>query len=178
MSLISLVANSLGYSDFAAIKSLRTLRALRPLRALSRFEGMRVRRSGREFTFTSAHSQIHPFTSSHLDSPIHTLASSRPDSPIHKFTTTHSHHKFTHSHSHIHRTCKGATLSPGLNKVPCLKTPQHLISFKLTNFYHYSFHVIEPFSLSICLCNHYLVIQHYISNAIHSDFSLRALRNR
>uniref|UniRef100_A0AAQ6IJL8 Sodium channel protein n=1 Tax=Anabas testudineus TaxID=64144 RepID=A0AAQ6IJL8_ANATE len=37
-----LVANSLGYSDFAAIKSLRTLRALRPLRALSRFEGMRV----------------------------------------------------------------------------------------------------------------------------------------
>lgn len=43
VSLISLVANSLGYSDFAAIKSLRTLRALRPLRALSRFEGMRVR---------------------------------------------------------------------------------------------------------------------------------------
>ncbi|XP_075340375.1 sodium channel protein type 2 subunit alpha-like [Odontesthes bonariensis] len=42
VSLISLVANSLGYSDFAAIKSLRTLRALRPLRALSRFEGMRV----------------------------------------------------------------------------------------------------------------------------------------
>uniref|UniRef100_A0A4W6FTN5 Sodium channel protein n=1 Tax=Lates calcarifer TaxID=8187 RepID=A0A4W6FTN5_LATCA len=37
-----LVANTLGYSDFAAIKSLRTLRALRPLRALSRFEGMRV----------------------------------------------------------------------------------------------------------------------------------------
>lgn len=33
----------MGYSDFAAIKSLRTLRALRPLRALSRFEGMRVR---------------------------------------------------------------------------------------------------------------------------------------
>nr|XP_055057417.1 sodium channel, voltage gated, type XII, alpha a [Misgurnus anguillicaudatus] len=42
VSLISLVANSLGYSDFVAIKSLRTLRALRPLRALSRFEGMRV----------------------------------------------------------------------------------------------------------------------------------------
>ncbi|KAK2821990.1 hypothetical protein Q5P01_022055 [Channa striata] len=42
VSLISLAANSLGYSDFAAIKSLRTLRALRPLRALSRFEGMRV----------------------------------------------------------------------------------------------------------------------------------------
>ncbi|XP_041102759.1 sodium channel protein type 4 subunit alpha-like [Polyodon spathula] len=42
VSLISLVASTLGYSDFAAIKSLRTLRALRPLRALSRFEGMRV----------------------------------------------------------------------------------------------------------------------------------------
>ncbi|KAK1790070.1 hypothetical protein P4O66_002381 [Electrophorus voltai] len=41
VSLISLIANSLGYSDFGAIKSLRTLRALRPLRALSRFEGMR-----------------------------------------------------------------------------------------------------------------------------------------
>uniref|UniRef100_A0A8C2HXG7 Sodium channel protein n=1 Tax=Cyprinus carpio TaxID=7962 RepID=A0A8C2HXG7_CYPCA len=40
VSLISLVANSLGYSDFGAIKSLRTLRALRPLRALSRFEGI------------------------------------------------------------------------------------------------------------------------------------------
>uniref|UniRef100_A0A087XFM2 Sodium channel protein n=1 Tax=Poecilia formosa TaxID=48698 RepID=A0A087XFM2_POEFO len=42
VSLVSLVANTLGYSDLAAIKSLRTLRALRPLRALSRFEGMRV----------------------------------------------------------------------------------------------------------------------------------------
>ncbi|XP_048858105.1 sodium channel protein type 4 subunit alpha-like isoform X1 [Brienomyrus brachyistius] len=42
VSLVSLIANSLGYSDLAAIKSLRTLRALRPLRALSRFEGMRV----------------------------------------------------------------------------------------------------------------------------------------
>uniref|UniRef100_A0A671P6X8 Sodium channel protein n=1 Tax=Sinocyclocheilus anshuiensis TaxID=1608454 RepID=A0A671P6X8_9TELE len=42
VSLVSLVANTLGYSDFAAIKSLRTLRALRPLRALSRFDGMRV----------------------------------------------------------------------------------------------------------------------------------------
>uniref|UniRef100_A0A3Q4GT06 Sodium channel protein n=1 Tax=Neolamprologus brichardi TaxID=32507 RepID=A0A3Q4GT06_NEOBR len=40
---ISVLANTLGYSDLAAIKSLRTLRALRPLRALSRFEGMRVR---------------------------------------------------------------------------------------------------------------------------------------
>uniref|UniRef100_A0A3P9D4Z9 Sodium channel protein n=1 Tax=Maylandia zebra TaxID=106582 RepID=A0A3P9D4Z9_9CICH len=39
---ISVLANTLGYSDLAAIKSLRTLRALRPLRALSRFEGMRV----------------------------------------------------------------------------------------------------------------------------------------
>ncbi|XP_061763638.1 sodium channel protein type 4 subunit alpha A isoform X1 [Nerophis ophidion] len=42
ISLISLVANWLGFSDLGPIKSLRTLRALRPLRALSRFEGMRV----------------------------------------------------------------------------------------------------------------------------------------
>ncbi|XP_048222168.1 sodium channel protein type 4 subunit alpha [Perognathus longimembris pacificus] len=42
VSIISLVANWLGYSELGAIKSLRTLRALRPLRALSRFEGMRV----------------------------------------------------------------------------------------------------------------------------------------
>uniref|UniRef100_A0A3P8WIY0 Sodium channel protein n=1 Tax=Cynoglossus semilaevis TaxID=244447 RepID=A0A3P8WIY0_CYNSE len=42
VSLVSLTANALGYSDLAAIKSLRTLRALRPLRALSRFDGMRV----------------------------------------------------------------------------------------------------------------------------------------
>ncbi|XP_038152897.1 sodium channel protein type 4 subunit alpha A [Cyprinodon tularosa] len=42
VSLISLVANWIGYSDLGPIKSLRTLRALRPLRALSRFEGMRV----------------------------------------------------------------------------------------------------------------------------------------
>uniref|UniRef100_UPI00358E1636 sodium channel protein type 2 subunit alpha-like n=1 Tax=Myxine glutinosa TaxID=7769 RepID=UPI00358E1636 len=42
VSIISLIANALGYSDIGAIKSLRTLRALRPLRALSRFEGMRV----------------------------------------------------------------------------------------------------------------------------------------
>uniref|UniRef100_A0A3Q3G5W6 Sodium channel protein n=1 Tax=Kryptolebias marmoratus TaxID=37003 RepID=A0A3Q3G5W6_KRYMA len=42
VSLVSLVANALEYSDLGAIKSLRTLRALRPLRALSRFEGMRV----------------------------------------------------------------------------------------------------------------------------------------
>ncbi|XP_073097701.1 sodium channel protein type 9 subunit alpha isoform X4 [Manis javanica] len=42
VSLITLVANTLGYSDLGPIKSLRTLRALRPLRALSRFEGMRV----------------------------------------------------------------------------------------------------------------------------------------
>ncbi|XP_069577182.1 sodium channel, voltage-gated, type I like, alpha b [Brachyistius frenatus] len=41
VSLVSLVANALGYSELTAIKSLRTLRALRPLRALSRFEGMR-----------------------------------------------------------------------------------------------------------------------------------------
>ncbi|XP_054451359.1 sodium channel protein type 5 subunit alpha isoform X1 [Pteronotus mesoamericanus] len=42
VSLISLVANTLGFSEMGTIKSLRTLRALRPLRALSRFEGMRV----------------------------------------------------------------------------------------------------------------------------------------
>ncbi|XP_026503338.1 sodium channel protein type 2 subunit alpha-like isoform X12 [Terrapene carolina triunguis] len=42
VSLISLTANALGYSELGPIKSLRTLRALRPLRALSRFEGMRV----------------------------------------------------------------------------------------------------------------------------------------
>uniref|UniRef100_A0AAR2JFY4 Sodium channel protein n=1 Tax=Pygocentrus nattereri TaxID=42514 RepID=A0AAR2JFY4_PYGNA len=42
VSLISLTANLLGYSELGPIKSLRTLRALRPLRALSRFEGMRV----------------------------------------------------------------------------------------------------------------------------------------
>ncbi|XP_076188094.1 sodium channel protein type 5 subunit alpha isoform X2 [Aptenodytes patagonicus] len=42
VSLISLIASTLGYSEMGPIKSLRTLRALRPLRALSRFEGMRV----------------------------------------------------------------------------------------------------------------------------------------
>ncbi|XP_041818038.1 sodium channel protein type 4 subunit alpha A [Chelmon rostratus] len=42
VSLISLCANWMGYSEIGPIKSLRTLRALRPLRALSRFEGMRV----------------------------------------------------------------------------------------------------------------------------------------
>ncbi|KAM9772807.1 sodium channel protein type 4 subunit alpha A isoform X1 [Syngnathus typhle] len=42
VSLISLVANWMGFSELGPIKSLRTLRALRPLRALSRFEGMRV----------------------------------------------------------------------------------------------------------------------------------------
>ncbi|XP_061464566.1 sodium channel protein type 1 subunit alpha-like [Rhineura floridana] len=42
VSLVSLTATALGYSELGAIKSLRTLRALRPLRALSRFEGMRV----------------------------------------------------------------------------------------------------------------------------------------
>lgn len=44
ISLISLAANWMGYSELGPIKSLRTLRALRPLRALSRFEGMRVSR--------------------------------------------------------------------------------------------------------------------------------------
>ncbi|XP_023587979.1 sodium channel protein type 10 subunit alpha isoform X1 [Trichechus manatus latirostris] len=42
ISLTSLIAKILEYSDMASIKALRTLRALRPLRALSRFEGMRV----------------------------------------------------------------------------------------------------------------------------------------
>ncbi|XP_057560591.1 sodium channel protein type 10 subunit alpha [Hippopotamus amphibius kiboko] len=42
ISLTSLIAKVLHYSDMASIKALRTLRALRPLRALSRFEGMRV----------------------------------------------------------------------------------------------------------------------------------------
>ncbi|OXB69271.1 hypothetical protein ASZ78_011391 [Callipepla squamata] len=42
VSLVSLVATALGFSELGAIKSLRTLRALRPLRALSRFEGMRA----------------------------------------------------------------------------------------------------------------------------------------
>uniref|UniRef100_A0A8C6SRG5 Sodium channel protein n=1 Tax=Neogobius melanostomus TaxID=47308 RepID=A0A8C6SRG5_9GOBI len=42
ISLISLVANWMGFAELGPIKSLRTLRALRPLRALSRFEGMRV----------------------------------------------------------------------------------------------------------------------------------------
>ncbi|XP_062435189.1 sodium channel protein type 2 subunit alpha-like isoform X3 [Rhea pennata] len=42
VSLVSLIAHALGFSELSAIKSLRTLRALRPLRALSRFEGMRV----------------------------------------------------------------------------------------------------------------------------------------
>ncbi|XP_023383320.1 sodium channel protein type 10 subunit alpha [Pteropus vampyrus] len=42
ISLTSLVAKILQYSDMSSIKALRTLRALRPLRALSRFEGMRV----------------------------------------------------------------------------------------------------------------------------------------
>lgn len=46
VSLVSLVAHTLGFSEMGPIKSLRTLRALRPLRALSRFEGMRVRGVG------------------------------------------------------------------------------------------------------------------------------------
>lgn len=52
VSLVSLTANALGYSELGAIKSLRTLRALRPLRALSRFEGMRVRPSPLELIQT------------------------------------------------------------------------------------------------------------------------------
>ncbi|KAJ7345683.1 hypothetical protein JRQ81_001633, partial [Phrynocephalus forsythii] len=41
VSLVSLIANALNYSELGPIKTLRTLRALRPLRALSRFEGMK-----------------------------------------------------------------------------------------------------------------------------------------
>ncbi|CAJ0941950.1 unnamed protein product [Ranitomeya imitator] len=42
ISLVSLIASLMGFSELGPIKSLRTLRALRPLRALSRFEGMRA----------------------------------------------------------------------------------------------------------------------------------------
>ncbi|ELW47111.1 Sodium channel protein type 2 subunit alpha [Tupaia chinensis] len=53
VSLVSLTANALGYSELGAIKSLRTLRALRPLRALSRFEGMRNKFQGMVFDFVT-----------------------------------------------------------------------------------------------------------------------------
>lgn len=65
VSLISLVANSLGYSDFTAIKSLRTLRALRPLRALSRFEGMRVSEPDLSPNYTAGELMLSTF-STHL----------------------------------------------------------------------------------------------------------------
>uniref|UniRef100_A0ACB8FX25 Uncharacterized protein n=1 Tax=Sphaerodactylus townsendi TaxID=933632 RepID=A0ACB8FX25_9SAUR len=55
VSLVSLIASTLGYSEMGPIKSLRTLRALRPLRALSRFEGMRGYSSG----MLSPRSQAH-----------------------------------------------------------------------------------------------------------------------
>lgn len=58
MSIVSLVANALGYSDLGPIKSLRTLRALRPLRALSRFEGMRVRSKAKQLILPHAHSTV------------------------------------------------------------------------------------------------------------------------
>lgn len=58
VSLVSLTANILGYSELGAIKSLRTLRALRPLRALSRFEGMRVRHFNTDITTRHMHQQV------------------------------------------------------------------------------------------------------------------------
>ncbi|XP_070764213.1 sodium channel protein type 4 subunit alpha B-like [Enoplosus armatus] len=42
VSLVSLTADMLGFSQLGAIQSLRTLRALGPLRALSRFQALRV----------------------------------------------------------------------------------------------------------------------------------------
>lgn len=57
VSLISLIASSLGYSEMGPIKSLRTLRALRPLRALSRFEGMRVRFQFQNNNYYKTHQQ-------------------------------------------------------------------------------------------------------------------------
>lgn len=62
VSLVSLTANALGYSELGAIKSLRTLRALRPLRALSRFEGMRVRQNALEFLKATKENGLIVFT--------------------------------------------------------------------------------------------------------------------
>ncbi|XP_046574320.1 sodium channel protein 1 brain-like [Haliotis rubra] len=42
ISIISLIAESLGISNIAAFRSLRTLRAIRPLRAISRWQGMKI----------------------------------------------------------------------------------------------------------------------------------------
>lgn len=44
VSVLGSVLDWMGVADIPAFKSMRTLRALRPLKALSRFEGMRVRR--------------------------------------------------------------------------------------------------------------------------------------
>ena len=44
VSVLGNILDWLGVADIPAFKSMRTLRALRPLKALSRFEGMRVRR--------------------------------------------------------------------------------------------------------------------------------------
>ena len=41
---MGICASLLGYSDIQVFKTMRTLRALRPLRALSRFEGIRVKK--------------------------------------------------------------------------------------------------------------------------------------
>ncbi|XP_048254003.1 sodium channel protein 1 brain-like isoform X4 [Haliotis rufescens] len=42
ISIVSLIAESLGVSNIAAFRSLRTLRAIRPLRAISRWQGMKI----------------------------------------------------------------------------------------------------------------------------------------
>ena len=96
----------------------------------------------------SQNSQIHILT---FRLPIHTHPSSHSDSPIHKFTTTHAHHKFTHSHQ-----CKGTTLSPGPNKVPCSKTPQYLISFKRLTFTMILFMLLNHYLCLplLSLCSH------------------------
>ncbi|KAM7336832.1 hypothetical protein ACRRTK_002951 [Alexandromys fortis] len=64
VSLVSLVANTLGFAEMGPIKSLRTLRALRPLRALSRFEGMR--RSGCGISFLHDWKTLQSHAHSHL----------------------------------------------------------------------------------------------------------------
>ena len=52
ISLLTLLAESIGADQLSSFRSLRTLRALRPLRAISRWQGMRVSRhvSGDYFT--------------------------------------------------------------------------------------------------------------------------------
>src|SRR4029434_8284740 len=116
VSVVSLLASALGYSELTAIKSLRTLRALRPLRALSRFEGMRVRH-------TNTHTHTHS-TTPHYDRAIwpeiwllhhtlliqhtsqHTCCAIHTHTPlcIHTHTYTHTHlcaHNHTRRHIHM-----------------------------------------------------------------------------